>query len=221
LAASLQKSLEEMATSEPLSFVVKREIVQRLAAFEGLSEVAKAIKTDYDIDLKPQRIQYYDPTKKAGAALAEDLKALFFETRKATLEDLAGIRISHKAHQLRALDRALTLAEGRGQIAMVIPLVEAAAKIAGTIVSKHEHTGKDGKDLQTPGRVAIYLPHNGRNDADVDLSNADLSSYTTEELVRLYRAAAAHPDGLVIKRSPASDPTAAPASAETTETSAT
>jgi hypothetical protein len=153
-----------MARSEELNFIQKRFLVQRLACFEKPSAVAKAFKEEFGFELQLNRVTYYDPTTKAGAALLDELKVIFFETRQGNLADLEGIKIFHKAHQLRALDRALDTAESRGAIPMVIDLVEAAAKIAGTIVSKHELTGKDGKDLPAqPARVVIMLPDNGRD----------------------------------------------------------
>lgn len=154
-----------MAKQEELSFVVKRDIVQRLARFEGPTAIAKALKAESggSLDLTPQRVAYYNPHTKAGAALAPDLKALFEETRKAFLEDVSKIGIANKAVQLAALDRALTLAETRGQIPMVIALVEAAADISGTITKKHELTGKNGAPLTPAAQVTIFqLPDNGR-----------------------------------------------------------
>jgi hypothetical protein len=154
-----------MEKGETLNFVQKREIVQRLARFETPTEVQKAFKADYGLTLSLPRILYYDPTGKQGAALSDELKALFQEEREKAKTHLDGIRIYHKAAQLRALDKALTLAESRGAVPIVISVIEAAAKIAGTIVSKHEHTGKDGKELPAPVATVtiIQLPDNGRN----------------------------------------------------------
>lgn len=151
-----------MEKGEKLNFVQKREIVQRLARFETPTEVKKAFKADHDIDLSLPRILFYDPTSKQGAALSEELKALFHEEREKAKTDLGNIRIFHKAAQLRSLDKALTLAESRGAIPMMINVIETAARIAGTIVAKHEHTGKDGKDLPAVPQVVIMLPDNGR-----------------------------------------------------------
>jgi hypothetical protein len=167
-----------MARGEELNFIQKRFLVQRLACFEKPSAVAKAFKEEFGFELQLNRVTYYDPTTKAGAALADELKTIFFETRKANLADLDGIKIFHKAHQLRALDRALDLAESKGHVAMVIPLVEAAAKIAGTVVSKHELTGKDGKDLPAaPAAVVtiIKIPDNGREAFPVGMDPEEAS----------------------------------------------
>ena len=154
-----------MEKGEQLNFVQKREIVQSLARFDTPTEVQKAFKAAHGVELSLPRIMFYDPTTKQGAALSEDLKALFHECREAFKKDVENIRIANKAAQLRSLDKALTIAESRGAIPMVIDLIEAAGKIAGTIVSKHEHTGKDGKDLPvTPAAAVtiIQLPDNGR-----------------------------------------------------------
>jgi hypothetical protein len=137
-----------MASSEELKFPVKCFIVQQLACFVNPQAVAKAVKETFKLEVSRQRVHYYDPTTKLGAALAPELKALFEESRKAFLEDISAIGISHKAVQLGYLDRAVALAESRGQIPMVIAVVQAAGGIAGTITHKHEVTGPGGGPLQ-------------------------------------------------------------------------
>jgi len=160
--------LTNMEKHEQLTFVLKREIVQRLARFDTPNQVVKAIKADHGIDLSPQRVQFYDPTSKNGAALSDELKTLFFETRKQFLEDLESIPIANKAVRLRRLDRMATVAEDRGNLVLAADLGERAAKeVGGAYTNKHqlEHTGKDGKDLpaNAPAQVTIFqLPDNGR-----------------------------------------------------------
>lgn len=162
-----------MARGTELNFVQKRFLVQRLACFEKPSAVAKAFKEEFGFELQLNRVTYYDPTTKAGAALADDLKVLFTETRKQFLADIDAIPIANKAYQLWALDRALDLVQKQGHVRMVIPLVEAAAKIAGTISpSKHELTGKDGKDLTPPPRALIVIPDNGRGGWNISAEEA-------------------------------------------------
>ena len=157
-----------MEKHEQLSFVLKREIVQRLARFDTPNQVVKAIKADHGINLSPQRVQFYDPTSKNGAALGDDFKALFFETRKKFQENLDAIPIANKAFRLARLDRMATAAEDRGNMVLAADLGERAAKeVGGAYTNKHqlEHTGKDGKDLPaTPAaQVTIFaLPDNGR-----------------------------------------------------------
>jgi hypothetical protein len=157
-----------MEKHEQLSFVLKREIVQRLACFDTPGQVVKAIKADHGIVLSPQRVQFYDPTSKNGAALSEDLKALFFETREKFRKELDDIPIANKAVRLRRLDRMAALAEDRGNMVLAAELGELAAKeVGGAFTNKHQHelTGKDGKDLpaQPAAQVMVFaLPDNGR-----------------------------------------------------------
>ena len=159
---------DDMEKHEQLSFVLKREIVQRLARFNTPSQVVKAIKVDHGVDLSPQRVQFYDPTTSAGRALAEDLKALFFETREKAKQDLDGIASYHKAVRLQRLDAMINTAMDRGNLVLAAQLLEQAAKESGgAYTNKHqlEHTGKDGKDLPAApaAQVTIFaLPDNGR-----------------------------------------------------------
>lgn len=137
-----------MAKSEELPHPVKLFIVQQLACFERPSEVVKAVKAEFELVLTRQRVHYYDPTTKLGAALAPELKALFDAAREEFRKEIDRIPIANKAVQLRVLDKMLALAEGRGQIPMVIATIDAAAAIAGTIKVRHEHTGKDGGPIE-------------------------------------------------------------------------
>jgi hypothetical protein len=137
-----------MERGEELSFIQKRFLVQRLACFDTPTVAAKAFQEEYGAELKRNRVSYYDPTTKMGAALAEDFKTLFFETRKQFLEDLESIPIANKAVRLRRLDRMAAAAEERGNLMLAADLGERAAKeVGGAYTNKHqlEHTGKDGK----------------------------------------------------------------------------
>jgi hypothetical protein len=157
-----------MEKGEALSFILKREIVQRLARFDTPTQVARAIKAEHGFDLSLPRILFYDPTTKNGAALSEELKVLFTETRVAFLKDLENIGGANKAVRLRRLDRMAVAAEDRGNLALAAQLNEQLAKEAGDAFTnrhKHEHTGKDGKDLPAgpPAVTIIQLHDNGRN----------------------------------------------------------
>jgi len=129
-----------MANSEELPFVVKRFIVQRLAQFDPPSLVVKAVKEDFGLDVTRQRVHFYDPTSKNGAALSEEFKVLFFETREKFRKELDDIPIANKAVRLRRLDRMATLAEERGNMVLAAELGELAAKeVGGAFTNKHQH----------------------------------------------------------------------------------
>jgi hypothetical protein len=166
-----------MEKGEALGFVLKREIVQRLARFDTPTQVAKAIKAEQGLELSIPRIAFYDPTTKNGQALSEELKQLFHETREAFLRDIDGIAGANKAVRLRRLDRMATAAEERGNMALAAQLLEQMAKEAGDAFTnrrKVEMTGKDGGPVQTQemsardilaGRIAELAARSGEGES--------------------------------------------------------
>ena len=147
---------------------VRTFIVQSLACFDPPAVVVAAVRKEYGETIAPQSVEGYDPTKRAGRNLAKRWRAVFDETRKAFLEDTSKIAISHRAVRLRSLQRMAEKAENMGNMALAAQLHEQAAKECGDAYSnrhKHEHMGKDGKDLPAPpAPVTIFqLPDNGRS----------------------------------------------------------
>ena len=57
-------------------------IVRSLAQFMTPTEVVVAIKENFKIDVTPQQVEAYDPTKTAGADLSQEFVDLFHEARK-------------------------------------------------------------------------------------------------------------------------------------------
>lgn len=149
-----------------LSVEVQTFVVQSLACFDTPSIVVEAVRKEYGEIITRQSVEGYDPTKKAGANLAEKWRALFDETRKAFLEDTANIGISHRAVRLRALQRMAEKAETQGNMVLAKDLLKQAAEEMGNAyTNRRELTGKDGKDLPAPvSPVTIFqLPDNGRS----------------------------------------------------------
>ncbi len=114
---------------------VKTFIVQQLACFDPPSVVVKAVKAEFGEVVTPQQVEAYDPTKRAGRALSEYLRALFEATRAAFLDDAAGIGISHRVTRLRAIQRLAERAETQGNIALAAQLLAQAAKEVGNVYS--------------------------------------------------------------------------------------
>lgn len=106
-------------------------VVQQLAMWEPPSAVVAAVRQEFGVTLTAQAVEFYDPTKRAGAKLHERWKTLFHETRKAFTEDSAEIGISHKTVRLRALQRMANQAEKQGNLALAASLLEQAAKEMG------------------------------------------------------------------------------------------
>lgn len=134
-----------MSRPKELPPQVKLYIVQALACFERPQAVAKAVKDEFGLEVTRQRVHYYDPTTRLGETLQPELKEKFHAIRKTFLEDVSTIPIANKAVQLRALQRQLDKIENSpGASALAIPVIEAAAKISGTLAAtknEHKHEG--------------------------------------------------------------------------------
>lgn len=109
----------------------KRFAVQQLAMFETPSEVAKAVKEEFGLEITRQAVEAYDPNKRAGAALSEEFRALFELTRTTFLTDTAAIGVSHKVVRLRTLARLIETAEKRGNAILAANLLVQVAKEMG------------------------------------------------------------------------------------------
>lgn len=131
---------------------VKRFIVQALACFDTPSQVSKAVKEEFGLDVLPQNCQAYDPTKHQGKDLSLKWRAVFESTRKQFLEDIPSIPIANRAVRIRRLERLLDQAERSRNMVLAAQLMEQIAKEAGGMYTNRqriEHTGADGGPVVT------------------------------------------------------------------------
>ncbi|WP_369916530.1 DUF2280 domain-containing protein [Xanthomonas sp. NCPPB 3005] len=132
-----------------LSSEVKTFIVQQLACFDTPSQVVEAVKTEFRVTVTRQAVEGHDPTKKAGARLAQRWVDLFNETRERFRSDTADIPIANKAFRLRALNRMATRAETMKNLPLAAQLIEQAAKEAGgAYTNRHELSGPGGGPVE-------------------------------------------------------------------------
>lgn len=130
-------------------------VVTALACFDAPSVVAEAVRKEFGIVITPQSIEGYDPTKRAGAKLAEKWKTLFQEARKQHTEATAEIGISHKTTRLRRLERLAERAEKQGNIALAASLLEQAAKEMGNAYT-NTRVIQGGLALSTPKTLSDF-----------------------------------------------------------------
>ena len=111
------------------------------------------MRETFGLAVSRQAVEAYDPTKRAGVALAPVHRAMFEATRAAFLADSAAIGISHRAVRLRTLQRLADRAEAMGNIAMAASLLEQAAKEVGNAFTNKREVA--GDDKGAPMRIAV------------------------------------------------------------------
>ncbi|RKG47183.1 DUF2280 domain-containing protein [Acinetobacter cumulans] len=137
-------------------------IVRCLAQFMSISDVISDFKEKFNIDVSPQQVEYYDPTKAASADLSQEFIDLFNEARKEYInQPLHNIVGANDIVQLQILSDLLV--SKKGNVVMSIKLIDQIQKIVkGHYEKKFEITGKDGGAIKTETehsqRPAMYTP---------------------------------------------------------------
>jgi hypothetical protein len=126
-------------------------IVMWLACFKSPSEVAALVKEEFGVTMSRQAVEVYDPTKRAGRSLSEELKKLFEETRAAYIADVQAVPLAHQRYRLDVLQRLLDreLLKDAPNKGLVLDIQERGAKESGgAYTNRREHTGRDGGPIE-------------------------------------------------------------------------
>ncbi len=127
---------------------IKLFIVRSLARFNTPTETAELVNQDYGVQVTKQQCEKYDPTKRAGENLSDELKAEFEVTRKDFLEKPQNIPIANLTVRLQRLENQYQK-HGKNRVAALSILKQAAEDMGGKYTNRQEITGKDGEALQT------------------------------------------------------------------------
>lgn len=147
---------------------VKVFIVQGLATYMTPSEVAEAVKEEFDIVVTRQQASSYDPSTAAGLMLSKKWKDLFKQFRDDFNNDIQAIPIANKAYRLAMLDRMARDAEKSRNRPLAASLLEQAAKDVGEVFTnkqKVDNTSSDGSMATKPTVIRLVAPKvddNGR-----------------------------------------------------------
>lgn len=129
---------------------VQTFIVQRLACYESVQDIAAAAKEIFDIEISRQLISSYDASKPYCRA-SKKWKSLFYSERARFLKEIREIPILNKSFRGAALQRAydkLTANERGANWKLVLAVLEQAAREEGNFyTNRRELTGANGKDL--------------------------------------------------------------------------
>ena len=147
---------------------VKAFIVQGLATYMMPSEVAEAVKKEFDLEITRQQVSSYDPTKASGMNLTKKWKDLFKQFRDDFNSDIQAIPIANKAYRLNMLDRMARDAEKSKNRPLAASLLEQAAKDVGEVFTnkqKVDNISSDGSMATKPTVIRLVAPkvdENGR-----------------------------------------------------------
>ncbi len=132
-----------MAAKKQLSEDVKRFIVRSLAVYESPSDVMLSVKEKFKVTLTRAGIQNYDPTKVAGEELSDDLKKLFFDTRKA-FDETEIIPVSKKLVRLKKLEKYVEVFENFENYTAAAAVLEQIAKEEGGMFTNKQKIEQSG-----------------------------------------------------------------------------
>ena len=123
-------------------------IVRSLAQFNTPQETVVLVKEEFSIDVSRQQCEAYDPTKRVGKDLSDELKKEFEVTRKDFLDTPQNIPIANLSVRLQRMENQYQK-HGKNRVAALSILKQAAEDMGGKYTNKQEITGKDGQPLQT------------------------------------------------------------------------
>jgi hypothetical protein len=128
--ATCTRLLQDEEPMPTLTDEIKTFIVKGLACYDSPSQVAEAVKANFDVEITRQHVYAYDPN--ASQHMAPRWRDLYAATRQALLREHAEIGIAHRAVRLRRLDRLACRSE-RNNVITALKCLEMAAKECGGI----------------------------------------------------------------------------------------
>lgn len=127
---------------------IKLFIVRSLAVFNTPTETVELVNQEYGVIVTKQQCEKYDPTKRAGENLSEELKIDFEKTREMFLGKPESIPIANLAVRLQRLENQYQK-HSKNRVAALNILKQAAEDVGGKYTNRQEITGKGGEPLQT------------------------------------------------------------------------
>lgn len=125
---------------------IKLFIVRSLAVFNTPTETAELVNQEYGVKVTKQQCEKYDPTKRAGENLSEELRIDFEKTREMFLGKPEAIPIANLAVRLQRYESQYQK-HGKNRVAALSILKQAAEDIGGKYTNKTEFTGANGEPL--------------------------------------------------------------------------
>jgi hypothetical protein len=116
---------------------VKRFIIMQCARWERPTAIAKMVKEQFGIDVSPQAMEGYDPTKRLGCHLSKPHQELFFAERERFTRQIDAIPIANAAYRISKLQEYCEAAEDEGDLKLAAAMLEQAAQDLGGLFTNH------------------------------------------------------------------------------------
>ncbi len=146
--------LDGMVEMARITKRVKIFIVRMLAEFESPTQTSKVAKEVFNVDVTPQQCEAYDPTKRTGQDLSQELRDKFFEYRRLANEELEAIPIANKRYRFQLL-QDLVDAHPNNPVFTPKWAEQAAKEMGNQYTNKQEITGTDGGPLQSENTTYV------------------------------------------------------------------
>lgn len=140
--------LDGMVEMARITKKAKLFIVRMLAEFESPTQASKTVKEIFKLDVTPQQCEAYDPTKRTGQDLSQELRDKFFEYRRIANEELEAIPIANKRYRLQLL-QGLVDEHPNNPVFTPKWIEQAAKEMGGQFTNRQEITGAGGKPIET------------------------------------------------------------------------
>jgi len=132
-------------TAPKLTGAEKTEVVRRLAGFAQPNAIAKRMKEDFGIEITPQAIAYYDPTRYSTSPCPKRWSDLFWTMRAEFIASVDDVGAAHPTVRVRRLDQMACAQMEKGNTAEARALLKQAADEMSRM-SGQKDDGNDATD---------------------------------------------------------------------------
>lgn len=134
-------------------------IVRSLAQFNTPQETVVLVKEEFSIDVSRQQCEAYDPTKRVGKDLSDELKKEFDVTRKDFLDTPQNIPIANLSVRLQRMENQYQK-HGKNRVAALSILKQAAEDVGGKYTNKTDvTTNGESLNVNKPTVIELVAPH--------------------------------------------------------------
>lgn len=146
---------------------VKVFVVRSLAVFNTPQETADLVNQEFGTVVDRQQVAKYDPTKRTGQNLSQDLREEFWATRNEFLENPKNhVPIANLTVRLQHLQRLIDR-HSKNPVLLMDALEQAAKDVGGLYTNQRsiDSTSSDGSLAQRPTVIELVAPQGGTDES--------------------------------------------------------